>query len=82
VLFEVSCEELNYLVDYHLEEGAIGARMTGAGFGGTMIALYHNDNLPKNFDRLKESYYKLFKKELDIIASDAGDGVRLMEGDF
>lgn len=82
VLFEVSCEELNYLVDYHLKEGALGARMTGAGFGGTMIALYHNDQLPKNFDKLKESYYKLFKKEIDIIASDAGDGVRKMEGDF
>ncbi|MFH5881174.1 galactokinase [Liberiplasma polymorphum] len=81
-LFEVSCEELDYLVDYHISQGALGARMTGAGFGGTMIALYENDKLPKNFDALKEAYYKLFKKELDIIASDASDGVRKLEGDF
>ncbi|MFP4286353.1 MAG: galactokinase [Candidatus Izemoplasmataceae bacterium] len=82
VLFEVSCEELNYLVDYHLAQGALGARMTGAGFGGTMIALYENEKLPKNFDKLKEDYYKLFKKDIDIIASDAGDGVRKLKGDF
>jgi galactokinase len=37
--FEVSCPELDTVVDVALEHGAIGARMTGGGFGGSAIAL-------------------------------------------
>jgi galactokinase len=37
--FEVSCAELDAVVDAAGEAGAIGARMTGAGFGGSAIVL-------------------------------------------
>ncbi len=37
--YEVSCPELDVAVDTALEAGAIGARMTGGGFGGCAIAL-------------------------------------------
>lgn len=37
--FEVSCPELDTAVEVALESGALGARMTGAGFGGCIIAL-------------------------------------------
>jgi galactokinase len=38
--FEVSCPELNLLVQIALGvEGVYGARLTGAGFGGSMVAL-------------------------------------------
>ena len=37
--FEVSVPELDLAVDTALENGAIGARMTGGGFGGAAIAL-------------------------------------------
>ncbi len=37
--YEVSCEELDVAVDVARETGAIGARMTGGGFGGSAIAL-------------------------------------------
>jgi galactokinase len=37
--YEVSCEELDVVVDVARESGAIGARMTGGGFGGSAIAL-------------------------------------------
>ena len=36
---EVSCKELDYLVDLAREQGAFGAKMTGGGGGGCMIAL-------------------------------------------
>jgi galactokinase len=39
--FEVSSEELDTAVDAALGAGAIGARMTGGGFGGCAIALVH-----------------------------------------
>ncbi|BCW70886.1 galactokinase [Arthrobacter sp. NicSoilB8] len=37
--FEISCPELNLAVDKARTNGAIGARMTGGGFGGSAIAL-------------------------------------------
>jgi len=37
--YEVSCPELNVVVDVAREQGALGARMTGGGFGGSAIAL-------------------------------------------
>ena len=37
--YEVSCPELDLVVDVSLEHGALGARMTGGGFGGSAIAL-------------------------------------------
>ena len=37
--FEVSCPELDATVDAALSAGALGARMTGGGFGGCAIAL-------------------------------------------
>jgi len=37
--YEVSCPELDVAVEAALEAGALGARMTGGGFGGSAIAL-------------------------------------------
>ena len=37
--FAVSTRELDLLVDLAVEEGAFGARLTGAGFGGCVVAL-------------------------------------------
>jgi galactokinase len=37
--YEVSCAELDVAVDAALAAGALGARMTGGGFGGCVIAL-------------------------------------------
>lgn len=39
----VSCEELDNLVDIARQNGAIGAKMTGTGRGGNMIALAPDD---------------------------------------
>ena len=44
--FEVSCPELDLVVDTALQAGALGARMTGGGFGGSAIALAPADRAP------------------------------------
>lgn len=43
--YEVSCVELDAVVDTALQHGALGARMTGGGFGGSAIALVPEDRL-------------------------------------
>ncbi|MEO5710258.1 MAG: galactokinase [Nocardioidaceae bacterium] len=43
--YEVSCAELDAVVDTAVEHGALGARMTGGGFGGSAIALVPEDRL-------------------------------------
>jgi galactokinase len=43
--FEVSCSELDLAVESALDAGALGARMTGGGFGGSAIALLPTDRL-------------------------------------
>lgn len=37
--FEISCPELDLVVDTAVESGALGARMTGGGFGGSALSL-------------------------------------------
>ena len=37
--FEISCPELDVAVEVARAHGALGARMTGGGFGGSAIAL-------------------------------------------
>ncbi|MEO0436697.1 MAG: galactokinase [Pseudomonadota bacterium] len=41
--FEVSCPEVDQLVALAMELGAIGARMTGGGFGGSVVALVERE---------------------------------------
>ena len=36
---EVSCKELDYLINLAREQGAVGAKLTGGGGGGCMVAL-------------------------------------------
>jgi galactokinase len=42
--FAVSTSELDLLVDLLVEHGAIGARLTGAGFGGCVVALVQRNH--------------------------------------
>lgn len=45
--FEVSCAELDEVVETCRRHGALGARMTGGGFGGSVLALVPTDSVPE-----------------------------------
>ena len=67
--FEVSCEELDIVVDAALRGGAHGARMTGGGFGGCAIALVSTDRLEKVAETVSEA---LPQAELFTVLADRG----------
>jgi len=58
--YEVSCAELDTVVDICAEaEGVYGARMTGAGFGGSAICLVKDKYANDMITRLKAEYPKM-----------------------
>jgi galactokinase len=56
--YEVTGIELDTLVDALLESGAEGARMTGAGFGGCVVAIVKTDLLDSIVRKTKVIYIK------------------------
>lgn len=54
--FQVSSAELDVTVDAALEAGALGARMTGGGFGGSAIALVPRDTRDTVAERVTAAF--------------------------
>lgn len=54
--FEISVPELDTAVDAALASGAIGARMTGGGFGGAAIALVAHDRVQQVKDAVAAAF--------------------------
>ncbi len=73
-LYEVSCEELDFIVSFLKDQHYChGARMMGGGFGGSVIALINENDA--DYTKLKKEYQKAFNLELDVIPVESGDGV-------
>jgi galactokinase len=59
--YEVSCEELDYLVDRALEiEGVAGSRMTGGGFGGCTVTMVREEAAAAFAARIAQAYESKF----------------------
>jgi N-acetylgalactosamine kinase len=56
-MYECSCAELDELVAAFRSAGAIGARLTGAGWGGCAVALVKQDMVKDVLSRVKESFF-------------------------
>ena len=73
--FEVSAPELDVTVDAALQAGALGARMTGGGFGGSAIALIRADDE----ERVREAVLAAFENRgfasPEFLCPTASDGV-------
>ncbi|CAN5347229.1 galactokinase [soil metagenome] len=66
--YEVSCEELDFLVMLAEEDknAVIGSRMMGGGFGGCTINLVRKDQEESFKERVRLKYFTTFKKEPDF----------------
>jgi galactokinase len=56
--YGVSSPELDRMVELAREGGAAGARLTGAGFGGCMVALADGGHLGGVLEALEEGYFR------------------------
>lgn len=74
--YEVSCEELDFLVDQvQNQEGVLGARMMGGGFGGCTLNLIHLDFIEKIQEKINKNYEQKFDKKPEMTMVVTADGI-------
>lgn len=68
--YEVSCAELDYLVDFSKSENVIlGSRMMGGGFGGCTLNLIHKDDVDSYIEKISPAYKNQFGLELSYFVT-------------
>ncbi len=78
--YEVTGFELDTLVDLALQQPAcIGARMTGAGFGGCAIALVQTSAISTFIEEVGQAYTKASNLNLAVYETKACNGVGLVK---
>ncbi|KYH28128.1 MULTISPECIES: galactokinase [Clostridium] len=74
--YEVTGIELDTLVEAAWRNGAIGSRMTGAGFGGCTVSLVRNDEIESFIEKIGEEYERRIGYKADFYIVSIGDGAR------
>jgi len=65
-LYEVSCAESDFLVEFSKDNSSVlGARQTGGGFGGCTLNIVHEDAVEQFVDTASKAYKKEFDIDLD-----------------
>ena len=73
--FEVSCEEVDILVDLAWKlPGVIGSRITGGGFGGCTVSIVKNDSVDAFIESIGKTYREKVGHEAEFYTVDIGDG--------
>ncbi|MFB6201961.1 MAG: galactokinase [Halorhabdus sp.] len=76
--YEASCDELDFFVETAIEEGAYGARLTGAGWGGSAIAVVDEERASSFAESVFERYTEQFPdRNPSYHLVTAADGVRV-----
>ena len=74
--YEVTGIELDTLAEESQKQnGCLGARMTGAGFGGCAIALVHKDSIDTFIENVQKAYTEKIGYAAGFFACESGDGV-------
>ena len=78
--YEVSCRELDFLVEaVRTHPGVIGARMMGGGFGGCTINLVREDVIEDILPELSAAYVNAMGKELTPYIASIEDGTSVVD---
>jgi galactokinase len=78
-LYQVSCEELDFLVSEVSEKPEVlGSRMMGGGFGGCTINIVQQEVVDSVIDSLKNSYYERFRMDAETYTVQIKDGTNLV----
>lgn len=75
--YEVSCEEIDILVDLAWTlPGVIGSRITGGGFGGCTVSIVKNDSVDTFTESIGQAYKETVGHEAEFYIVDIGDGAK------
>lgn len=74
--YEVSCEELDFLVDVAVECGVTGSRMMGGGFGGCTINLVKEELYDAFIEKALAAYKDKYGKQAKVYEVVISDGSR------
>jgi len=77
--FEISTPELDAAVEAAMDAGAIGARMTGGGFGGSAIALVESAFVEAVGDSVRRAYRDAGFPEPGVMPVRAVDGASILD---
>ena len=78
-LYEVSCPELDFLVEAVSDnENVMGARMMGGGFGGCTINIIKKTAVEKIVKLLQNKYEAVMQKQLGVYITSIEQGTRLV----
>jgi len=75
--FEISCAELDLAVETASAAGALGARMTGGGFGGSAVALISQDNVAQVRSAVTSAFVGAGHEEPAYLVVTPGDAARV-----
>lgn len=74
--YEVTGKELDTLVDIAKEqEGCIGSRMTGAGFGGCTVSLVRKNSIDKFIENVGSRYKDVIGYDASFYVAEIADGI-------
>ncbi|MBU3875450.1 galactokinase [Faecalicatena sp. AGMB00832] len=78
--YEVSCEEIDVLVDLAWKvPGVIGSRITGGGFGGCTVSIVKNDAVGTFIDCIGKAYKEKVGHEAEFYTVDIGGGASKLD---
>ncbi|MEZ3486437.1 MAG: galactokinase [Lachnospiraceae bacterium] len=77
--YEVSCEEIDILVDLaQAMPGVLGSRITGGGFGGCTVSIVKNDVVDTFISEIGAAYKEKVGHEAEFYVVDIGDGAGII----
>lgn len=78
--YEVSCEEIDILVDLAwATDGVVGSRITGGGFGGCTVSIVKNDAVDNFVETIGAAYEEKVGHKAEFYVVDIGNGAGILE---